>query len=279
MVPYNLYHEGKIRKLYEYDDDLLIMFTTDRVSAFDVVLPNTIPGKGSILTHISRFWMNLYKDVIPNHLVNREVDLSVFTEPGDAILVKQLYPLPIEAIVRGYIIGSGWKEYQKTNTVCGIKLPHGLALAEKLDAPIYTPSTKAAVGEHDENITFNQTVELVGKDLAEKIRDVSIKLFTYASQYAFERGILIADTKFEFGLDHGKNLYLIDEVLTPDSSRYWDLKKYKTGISPESYDKQIIRDYLETIYWDKKPPGPVLPQEIVEKTVQRYKELEAKLLS
>lgn len=276
---FKLLREGKVRKIYEYDENHLIIFTTDRISAFDVVLPDTIPGKGGVLTRISGFWMDTFKGVVKNHLVNMDVDSSKFGEPGMAIVVKKLIPLPIEAIVRGYIIGSGWKEYQSTGMVCDIPLPEGLQLAEKLPEPIFTPSTKADIGDHDENINFDAAVDLIGHEKAGFVRDISLLMYQMAATIANSRGILIADTKFEFGIDpETDEIYLIDEVLTPDSSRFWDKSRYQVGVSPESYDKQIVRDYLESTGWNKKPPAPRLPSEIIEKTALKYHEVEEKLV-
>lgn len=276
---YKLLREGKVRKIYEYDADHLIMFTTDRISAFDVVLPDTIPGKGETLTRISNFWMSFFKGIIKNHLADIEIDSTQFDEPGSAVVVKKLTPLPVEAIVRGYLIGSGWKDYQRTGAVCGISLPKGLHQADKLPQTIFTPSTKAAVGDHDENISFNNVVDLIGLDKAKFIQGVSILIYEMAATIAHARGIIIADTKFEFGTDENDNMYLIDEVLTPDSSRFWDIEKYRIGTSPESFDKQIVRDYLESLDWDKKPPAPYLPQEIIEETANKYREVVDRLIT
>lgn len=278
MNNYKLVKEGKVRKMYEFDDEHLIMFTTDRISAFDVVLPDTIPGKGNVLARLSKFWMHYLDDIVDNHLVVAYVSWPDFGEPGQATLIKKLDPLPVEAIVRGFIIGSGWKEYVETGKICGISLPENMKLAQELPEPIFTPSTKAEVGEHDENISFDNVVDLIGGDLAEQVRDISLKIYKKAFEYAKRFGVLMADTKFEFGLDQNNKLYLIDEVLTPDSSRFWDAKTYKVGISPPSYDKQIVRDYLETLDWDKTPPGPKLPVQIIEKTARQYADLEAKLV-
>ncbi|RMG38973.1 MAG: phosphoribosylaminoimidazolesuccinocarboxamide synthase [Gammaproteobacteria bacterium] len=276
-------HRGKVRDIYGVDDQHLLIVTTDRLSAFDVVLPQPIPGKGEVLTRVARFWFHRTEALVPNHLVERAVEEiipdSAVREPlGDRVmLVRRLQPLPIEAIVRGYLIGSGWKDYQHTGAVCGIKLPPGLRLADRLPQPIFTPSTKAAVGEHDQNIDFQATINLVGRELAEQVRDMSLRLYTEAAAYALKRGIIIADTKFEFGLDASGRLHLIDEVLTPDSSRFWPADQYHPGISPPSFDKQFVRDYLETLDWDKTPPGPMLPQEIIDKTAEKYREAERRL--
>jgi len=274
---------GKVRDIYEVDEHHLLIVTTDRLSAFDVVLPDPIPGKGQVLTSVSNFWFEKMQDVIPNHLSNLSLEVVVpdATEraqiEGRAIIVKKLTPLPVEAIVRGYLIGSGWKDYQKSGSVCGIELPEGLQLAQQLPEAIYTPSTKAAVGDHDENISFAETIPLLGEEMATKVRDVSLQLYTSAAAYAKERGIIIADTKFEFGLDNDGKLYLIDEALTPDSSRFWPVEQYQVGISPPSFDKQFIRDYLETLDWDKTAPGPKLPDEVTAVSSQKYQEAANKL--
>ncbi len=274
---------GKVRDIYEVDKHHLLIVTTDRLSAFDVVLPDPIPGKGQVLTSVSNFWFEKMQDVIPNHLSDLSLEDVVpdATEraqiEGRAIIVKKLTPLPVEAIVRGYLIGSGWKDYQKSGSVCGIELPEGLQLAQQLPEAIYTPSTKAAVGDHDENISFAETIPLLGEEMATKVRDVSLQLYTTAAAYAKERGIIIADTKFEFGLDNDGKLYLIDEALTPDSSRFWPVEQYQVGISPPSFDKQFIRDYLETLDWDKTAPGPKLPEEVTAVSSQKYQEAANKL--
>jgi phosphoribosylaminoimidazole-succinocarboxamide synthase len=274
---------GKVRDIYDIDDKTMLIVSTDRLSAFDVILPEPIPGKGRVLTRVSNFWFEKLKDVMPNHLSNIPLE-QVLPNPeeraqveGRAIVVKKLQPLPVEAIVRGYLIGSGWKDYQKTGAVCGIQLPEGLQQAQKLPQAIFTPSTKAGVAEHDENISFAQTVELLGQELAEKVRDASITLYTKAAEYAKQRGIIIADTKFEFGLDEAGTLYLIDEALTPDSSRFWPAEQYQVGISPPSFDKQYIRDYLETLNWNKTAPGPKLPEEVRNYCAEKYREAELKL--
>ncbi len=268
---------GKVRDIYEVGEYLLIV-ATDRVSAFDVVLPNGIPGKGRVLTQISLFWFEKVKDIFENHLVTANVD--EFPEPlkkyrevleGRSMLVRKAEPLPVECIVRGYITGSGWKDYQKTGMVCGIRLPEGLKESEKLPEPIYTPSTKAQEG-HDVNITYEETVKILGEETAKKIKELSIAIYKRASEIAEKKGIIIADTKMEFGIYDGK-IILIDELLTPDSSRFWSMKDYKPGKTQDSYDKQIIRDYLLSVNWDKKPPAPVLPDEIVKKTAERYEEI------
>ncbi len=278
-----LLHSGKVRDIYAIDDAHLLIITSDRLSAFDVILPQPIPGKGEVLTRVANFWFGRTKEIIPNHLSDMPLesvipDAAQREQLGDrAIIVKRLKPLPIEAIVRGYLIGSGWKDYQKTGSVCGIELPTGLQQADKLPEAIYTPSTKAAVGEHDENISYEQTIDLLGEEMATKVRDMSLKIYTEAADYALERGIIIADTKFEFGVDDEGTLHLIDEVLTPDSSRFWPADQYQPGISPPSFEKQIVRDYLETLDWDKKAPGPELPAEIIEKTSAKYAEAEERL--
>lgn len=268
---------GKVRDIYEVDDYFLIV-ATDRVSAFDVVLPTGIPGKGRVLTQISLFWFEQVKDIIDNHLVASKVDqfpesLKKYAEilEGRSMLVKKAKPLPVECIVRGYITGSGWKDYKKTGMVCGIKLPEGLVESQKLPEPIYTPSTKAEQG-HDINISFEETVKILGEELANRVKDISISIYKKASEIAEKKGIIIADTKMEFGI-FGDKLILIDELLTPDSSRFWSMKDYAPGKPQDSYDKQIVRDYLLSINWDKKPPAPELPEEIVKKTAERYEEI------
>ncbi len=276
---------GKVRDMYEIDAQHLLIVTTDRMSAFDVILPDPIPGKGRVLTHVSNFWFEKMRDIIPNHLAD---DLTLEQVIPDselrrqvedrAIIVKKLKPLPVEAIVRGYLIGSGWKDYQNTGSICGIELPSGLQQAQQLPEAIYTPSSKAEVGVHDENISFAETVTLMGLEIAEKVRDVSLELYTKAAEYARQRGIIIADTKFEFGLDDDGKLYLIDEALTPDSSRFWPVEQYRVGISPPSFDKQYLRDYLETLDWNKTAPGPKLPAEVSEQCAAKYREAEQKLI-
>ena len=274
---------GKVRDIYDIDDKYMLIVATDRLSAFDVILPDPIPGKGLVLTRISNFWFNKLHYIMPNHLAN--ISLSdVLPDAkeraqveGRAVVVKILKPLPVEAIVRGYLIGSGWKDYQKTGEVCGIKLPVGLQQAQELPEAIYTPSTKAAVDQHDENISFEQSVALIGQTLAEQVRDASLRLYKEAAVYAKERGIIIADTKFEFGVDANGLLHLIDEALTPDSSRFWPADQYQVGISPPSFDKQYIRDYLETLDWNKTAPGPFLPKEVTVFCAQKYHEAEIRL--
>ena len=274
---------GKVRDIYHVDDKHMLIVTTDRLSAFDVILPDPIPGKGLMLTRISNFWFDKLSHVIPNHLTNVPLadivpDAAERSQiEGRAIVVKLLKPLPVEAIVRGYLIGSGWKDYLKSGSVCGIALPTGLQQAQQLSEPIFTPSTKAAAHAHDENVPFAKTVELMGQALAEQVRDISLKLYKEAADYAKERGIIIADTKFEFGIDDEGVLYLIDEALTPDSSRFWPADQYQVGFSPPSFDKQYVRDYLETLAWDKTDPAPRLPQEVLEHCAAKYREAEAKL--
>jgi phosphoribosylaminoimidazole-succinocarboxamide synthase len=274
---------GKVRDIYDIDDQHMLIVTTDRLSAFDVILPDPIPGKGRVLTSVSNFWFAKMQHVIPNHLSDLTLEQVVPDAAeraqieGRAIVVKLLKPLPVEAIVRGYLIGSGWKDYQKTGAICGLQLPEGLQQAAQLPTPIYTPSTKAAVDQHDENVSFEKTVALMGQELAEKVRDASLKLYQEAAAYAKERGIIIADTKFEFGVDEEGVLYLIDEALTPDSSRFWPADQYQVGISPPSFDKQYIRDYLETLDWDKTAPGPHLPAEVAKYCAEKYHEAEVRL--
>lgn len=276
---------GKVRDMYEIDERHLLIVTTDRMSAFDVILPDPIPGKGRVLTHVSNFWFDKMRDIIPNHLADDLTlaqvipDAELRSQVEDrAIVVKRLKPLPVEAIVRGYLIGSGWKDYQASGAVCGIQLPAGLQQAQQLPEPIYTPSSKAEVGVHDENISFEETVKLMGLTLAEEVRDVSLQIYSAAAEYARQHGIIIADTKFEFGTDDNGKLYLIDEALTPDSSRFWPVEQYQVGISPPSFDKQYLRDYLETLDWNKTAPGPKLPTEVAERCAAKYREAESKLL-
>jgi phosphoribosylaminoimidazole-succinocarboxamide synthase len=274
---------GKVRDIYNIDDKHMLIVTTDRLSAFDVILPDPIPGKGRVLTRISNFWFKKLQFIMPNHLADIPLEQVVPDAAeraqieGRAIVVKILKPLPVEAIVRGYLIGSGWKDYQKSGAVCGIKLPEGLQQAQQLPEAIYTPSTKAAVDQHDENVSFEQTVVLMGQDLAEKVRDASLRLYKEAAAYAKERGIIIADSKFEFGVDDAGILYLIDEALTPDSSRFWPADQYQVGSSPPSFDKQYIRDYLETLDWNKTAPGPSLPPEVAAYCAEKYREAEIRL--
>lgn len=275
-----LINRGKVRDIYAVDREHLLIVTTDRLSAFDVVLPQPIPGKGEVLTRVAAFWFARTRALVPNHLSDIPLDFVVKDAAeraslGErAMVVRKLKPLPVEAIVRGYLIGSGWKDYQRSGTICGIELPPGLVQADKLPQPIFTPSTKAAVGAHDININFQQTCDLMGEDLARQVRGLSLKIYTEAAAYALERGIIIADTKFEFGVDESGVIHLIDEVLTPDSSRFWPADQYRPGSSPPSFDKQFVRDYLETLDWDKTPPGPYLPDEIIQKTAEKYREAE-----
>jgi phosphoribosylaminoimidazole-succinocarboxamide synthase len=268
--------KGKVRDIYAVGDDKMLIVTSDRLSAFDVVLSDPIPDKGRVLNEMANFWFGRLGHVIPNQLTGIDPESVVSPSEkeqvrGRSIVVKKLKALPIEAVVRGYIIGSGWKDYRKTGKVCGIELPRGLQQAQKLPQPIFTPATKAESG-HDENISFEQVVELVGRPMAEKLRDVSIRLYREASEYAATKGIIIADTKFEFGLDDQNQLVLIDEVLTADSSRFWPADSYRVGISPPSFDKQYVRDYLETLDWNKTPPAPKLPVEVIRKTSEKYRE-------
>ena len=273
-----LLHRGKVRDVYAVDAQTLLMVATDRLSAFDVVLPDPIPGKGEILTQTARFWFDRTRTLVPNHLLDRPVEsvLPAGANVADyrlrSSVTRRLRPLPVEAVARGYLIGSGWKDYQASGAVCGIPLPAGLRQADRLPQPIFTPATKAAVGEHDENISFDRMVSMVGAELAERVRDLTLRIYGEAARYAGERGIIIADTKFEFGLDEAGTLYLIDEALTPDSSRFWPADEWVPGASPPSFDKQFVRDYLETLDWDKKAPGPHLPAEIIARTAAKYRE-------
>jgi phosphoribosylaminoimidazole-succinocarboxamide synthase len=269
---------GKVRDIYAVDDDHLLIVTSDRLSAYDVVMPNPIPGKGRVLTQISLFWFDMMADLVPNQLTDLTVD-DVVSDPGvaaplrdRALVVKRLAPLPIEAVVRGYLIGSGWRDYLDTGATSGIDLPPGLEQASKLPQTLFTPAHKAEAGEHDENISFDDVVRMIGEDLANRVRALSIAIYERAADYALGRGIIIADTKFEFGQDGAGTLYLIDEVLTPDSSRFWPVDGYRTGISPPSFDKQFVRDYLDTLDWDKTAPGPELPADVLEQTSARYQE-------
>ncbi len=279
-----LLHSGKVRDIYDIDDRYMLIVTTDRISAFDVIMPTPVPGKGIILNQVTQFWMNKLSHIIPNQLCDLKLE-DVLPDAAEraevekhAMIVKKLKALPVEAIVRGYIIGSGWKDYQATGTVCGIKLPENMQLADRLPEAIYTPSTKAAVGAHDENIDYEQSKDLLGEDIAEQVRNVSLQLYKEAADYALQRGIIIADTKFEFGLDGDGQLTLIDEVLTPDSSRFWPQEQYQPGSSPVSFDKQFLRDYLETLDWNKTAPGPELPDSIVTKTAEKYEYVKKLLL-
>ena len=278
-----LIHRGKVRDIYAVDDARMLIVASDRLSAFDVVLPQPIPGKGEVLTRVSSFWFARTAELVPNHLTGIDV-AAVVTDPAErrqlgdrAVVVRRLQPLPVEAIVRGYLIGSGWKDYQRSGAVCDIALPAGLRQADRLPEAIYTPSTKAAIGDHDQNVSFEHSADLIGAELAAQVRDTSLAIYRNAAAYALTRGIIIADTKFEFGLDDAGRLHLIDEVLTPDSSRFWPADQYRPGNSPPSFDKQFVRDYLETLDWDKTPPGPALPQEIIDKTAAKYAEAEARL--
>jgi len=274
----NLVHRGKVRDVYALSDRELLIVATDRLSAFDVVLPDPIPGKGEMLCQISNFWFDKTAHLMPNHLTGRTV-ADVLPAGADAalyarrsVVAKRLKAVPVEAIARGYLIGSGWKDYQASGALCGIDLPSGLRQAERLPQPIFTPSTKAAAGAHDENIGFDQVVALIGADLAERVRAATLDIYTFAAAYAAERGIIIADTKFEFGTDADGKLYVMDEMLTPDSSRFWPADQYRVGISPPSYDKQFVRDYLETLDWNKQSPGPKLPAAVIDGTAAKYAE-------
>lgn len=269
---------GKVRDIYGVDDAHLLIVTTDRLSAYDVILPDPVPFKGEVLTQISNFWFDMMSDLIPSHLTDLTLDsliddaeLRAILEKR-AIIVRRFEPLPIEAVVRGYLIGSGWRDYERSGQICGIELPPGLEQAEQLPEVMFTPATKADAGDHDENISFADVEDLIGSDLAERVRGVSIAIYERAAKYALEHGIIIADTKFEFGLDENGLLHIIDEALTPDSSRFWPQSDYRTGISPPSFDKQFVRDYLDTLDWDKTAPGPSLPAEIVQQTSEKYRE-------
>jgi phosphoribosylaminoimidazole-succinocarboxamide synthase len=278
-----LVHRGKVRDVYRIDANRLLMVATDRLSAFDVILPDPIPGKGALLTAISNFWFDRLAHIVPNHLIN--VPLAAVLSDAEelayakdrAVVVKSLRPLPVEAVVRGYLAGSGLKDYLRSGEISGVQLPPGLVIADRLPAPIFTPSSKAAVGEHDEPISFAQLAQQIGTELAERIRDLSLQLYAEAHRYAQTRGILIADTKFEFGLDQDGTLTLMDEVLTPDSSRFWQVDSWQPGQNPPSFDKQFVRDWLESVHWDKRPPGPALPAAIIEGTQKRYQEALARL--
>ena len=279
----DLIHRGKVRDVYALPGHRLLMVATDRLSAFDVVLPDPIPGKGEMLTQISNFWFAKTAHIMPNHLTGEDV-ASVLPAGVDAalyakraVITKRLKPVPVEAIARGYIIGSGWKSYKATGDICGIKLPEGLAMAAKLPEPIFTPSTKAAVGDHDENVSFDAVVALVGEDMANAVRKATVEIYAWAAAYAAERGVIIADTKFEFGTDENGVLHIMDEMLTPDSSRFWPADDYQVGISPPSYDKQFVRDYLEQIGWNKTPPAPKVPKDVIDGTAAKYAEALDKL--
>jgi len=269
---------GKVRDIYAVDDQHLLIVTTDRLSAYDVILPDPIPGKGQVLTEISNFWFRMMEDIVPNHLTTRSLadiigDSSLAKQLASrSIVVKRLKPLPIEAVARGYLIGSGWRDYQDTGRVCGIDLPIGLPQAAQLPTPLFTPATKADAGDHDENIDFARTAGLIGDALAAQVRNLTLQIYERATEYASERGIIIADTKFEFGLNDAGTLHIIDEILTPDSSRFWPVNEYATGISPPSFDKQFVRDYLDTLAWDKTAPGPRLPADVLQRTGDKYRE-------
>jgi phosphoribosylaminoimidazole-succinocarboxamide synthase len=276
MLP--LIHQGKVRDCFVLDDEHMLIVASDRLSAFDVVLPDPLPGKGALLTQISNFWFDQTRNIIDNHMTGVTIS-DVFADPAlvallepRSVIVRRLEPLPVEAIVRGYLIGSGWKDYQQTGAVCGIDLPADLQQAAKLPEVLFTPSTKATAGDHDENVDFETIVKLIGEDRASQVKNASLEIYEFASRFALERGIIIADTKFEFGLDADGKLYLMDEVLTPDSSRFWPKDSWRPGSSPPSYDKQFVRDYLETLDWNKQAPGPLLPPAIIEATVQKYAE-------
>ncbi len=271
-------YQGKVRDIYQVDSEHWLIVTSDRLSAFDVILPDPIPKKGIVLTKVSNFWFDRFSKQVKNHLsdiplediIKDEQELNILKDRS--VIARKLKALPFEAIVRGYVIGSGWKEYQNTGAICGVKLPENLQQAQQLNTAIFTPSTKAAVGDHDINVSFDEIINLAGKDIAEKVRDLSLQIYSEAAHYALERGIIIADTKFEFGLDENQEIILIDEALTPDSSRFWPLDSYQVGQSPKSFDKQYVRDYLETLDWNKKAPGPKLPQEIIDNTSKKYLE-------
>jgi len=278
-----LIHRGKVRDVYALPGNRLLIVASDRLSAFDVVLPDPIPGKGEMLTQISNFWFDKTAHLVPNHLLHTPLDevlpagtdLALYAKR--AVVTKRLKPVPVEAIARGYLIGSGWKDYQRSSAVCGIALPAGLQQAQQLPEPIFTPSTKAAVGDHDENVSFDAVVNAVGSELANQVRDATLAIYRWAAAYAAERGIILADTKFEFGTDEDGRLYVMDEMLTPDSSRYWPADGYRVGISPPSYDKQFVRDYLETLDWNKTAPGPHVPAEVIAGTAAKYAEALQKL--
>ena len=275
-----LLHQGKVRDIYDIDSQYMLIVATDRLSAFDVIFEQPIASKGKILTEIANFWFDKTKHIVQNHLTKIKLEevltaKEAETLSGRAIVVKKLKPLPVEAVVRGYLIGSGWKEYQESQSVCGIALPDNLRLAEQLKKPIFTPSSKAAVGEHDANISFEEVEGLIGTDLAKEMKEVSLEIYKFASKLAIEKGIIIADTKFEFGLDSNDQLTLMDEVLTPDSSRFWSLSDYAPGVSPKSFDKQIIRDYLETLDWNKAPPAPEIPQKIMHQAANKYMDIQS----
>jgi len=283
-LPLTLLHRGKVRDIFDIDEGNILIVTTDRLSAFDVIFDQPIPEKGKILTSIANYWFDKTEHIIQNHLTNIGLDEVLPVNEaaaleGRAIVVKKLKPLPIEAVVRGYLIGSGWKEYLESGSVCGIDLPPKMVLAQKLKNPIFTPSSKATAGEHDANISFKEVASLVGQDIAEQIKKISLTLYNFAEKHALSRSIIIADTKFEFGLDSENKLTLMDEILTPDSSRFWSLPDYATGKSPKSFDKQIIRDYLETLDWNKTPPAPIIPESIMNKTAEKYRDIQSILCS
>ena len=275
-----LLHQGKVRDIYDIDSQYMLIVATDRLSAFDVIFEQPIASKGKILTEIANFWFDKTKHIVQNHLTKIKLEEVLTAKEvemlsGRAIVVKKLKPLPVEAVVRGYLIGSGWKEYQESQSVCGIALPEDLRLASRLEKPIFTPSSKAAVGEHDANISFEEVEGLIGADLAKEMKEVSLEIYRFASKLAIEKGIIIADTKFEFGLDSNDQLTLMDEVLTPDSSRFWSLSDYTPGKSPKSFDKQIIRDHLETLDWNKAPPAPEIPEKIMYQAANKYREIQS----
>lgn len=279
-----LFHQGKVRDTYIVDDEHFLMVTSDRISAFDVIMNEAVESKGKILSKVSNFWFHKTESIIKNHLTDIPPESVVKDHEiplikNRSVVVKRLQPVPVEAIVRGYLIGSGWKDYESTGSVSGISLPKNLQQAEKLAQPIFTPSTKAAVGDHDENISFDQMANVIGEDRAKNIKDKSIEIYNFARDYALDRDIIIADTKFEFGLDHHGDLILMDEILTPDSSRFWDADLYKLGTSPQSFDKQFLRDWLESIDWNKQPPPPPLPSDVIEMTKQKYLHVEHLLLN
>ena len=268
---------GKVRDMYAVGEDHFLIVATDRISAFDVILDDPIPGKGQVLTEMTNFWLKKLAHIVPNHSSDLQLEDVLSGEElaqaqGRSVIVKRLQPILVEAVARGYIIGSGWKDYRSTGEICGVKLPRGLQLAEKLEQPIFTPAAKAEVGDHDINVDFNHVVAEVGQEMAEEIRDVTLKLYTTAAEYAETKGVVIADTKFEFGLDKAGRLHLMDEVLTPDSSRFWPANRIQKGVNPPSYDKQFVRDWLEQQDWDKTPPAPRLPQEVIDKTAAKYRE-------
>lgn len=280
-----LVHRGKVRDNYAIDDERLLIVATDRLSAFDVVMPDPIPGKGRVLTAISNFWFARTQRVVSNHLTGESLSRYV-GNPGElamlegrAVVVERLTPLPVEAVVRGYLAGSGWKDYRKDGTICGIRLPEGLVQAARLPEPIFTPATKAAAGAHDENIGYDQMVAIVGASAAARIRELALALYAHAVEHALAHGIIIADTKFEFGLDHKSRVVLMDEVLTPDSSRFWPVDSYAEGSSPPSFDKQYVRDYLESLDWNKRPPAPKLPADVIRRTAQKYREAQHRLMA